>query len=86
MLSSHQTPQVTLFLQNSLLVQRQLDVVSEPVARLLRKNDVYCTHSLDCDAQNRAFSTVAAPGVARIPLTSSAQRWDQRLGHSDLVT
>ncbi|KAI0998773.1 hypothetical protein K3495_g9424 [Podosphaera aphanis] len=48
-----------------------------PIARLIRKNDVYYTHSLP---RHHDQPLIAAPGVARVPNTSSAQRWHQRLG------
>ncbi|KAI1007261.1 hypothetical protein K3495_g961 [Podosphaera aphanis] len=61
----------------SLLVQKRENGASIPVARLMRKNDVYYIYH-STNTQN----IVAAPGVTRILLTLSVQRWHQRLGHA----
>ncbi|KAI1003691.1 hypothetical protein K3495_g4519 [Podosphaera aphanis] len=52
----------------------------QPIARLALINDVYYIRPL-LKHQHDLSRTIAAPGVARIPTTSSAQRWHQRLGH-----
>ncbi|KAI0999701.1 hypothetical protein K3495_g8495 [Podosphaera aphanis] len=52
----------------------------KPIARLALINDVYYIHPLQSNDTNTS-KVVAAPGVARIPSTTSTQRWHQRLGH-----
>ncbi|KAI0997539.1 hypothetical protein K3495_g10647 [Podosphaera aphanis] len=52
----------------------------QPTARLALINDVYYIRPL-LKHQHDLSRTIAAPGIARIPTTSSAQRWHQRLGH-----
>lgn len=62
----------------SLLVLKNSEGHTTPIARLARENDVFYIHPL----QNNNVSQIAAPGVARVPSTNSAQRWHQRLGHT----
>ncbi|KAI0991411.1 hypothetical protein K3495_g16776 [Podosphaera aphanis] len=50
-----------------------------PIARLIRKNDVYYIHPLIHPSNT---SHIAAPGIARVPKSTNAQRWHQRLGHT----
>ncbi|KAI1001273.1 hypothetical protein K3495_g6926 [Podosphaera aphanis] len=49
------------------------------IAKLTRKNDVYYIQPLH---SQHKLTHIAAPDVARVPNTSSAQRWHQRLGHT----
>lgn len=66
---------------SSLLIQKQPNGRTVPIAKLIRKNDVYYIYALDTNSNINFSTVVAAPDVARIPYTSSAQRWHQRLGH-----
>ncbi|KAI0993070.1 hypothetical protein K3495_g15114, partial [Podosphaera aphanis] len=66
---------------NSLLVQKLPNGESTPVASLQRKNDVYYIHPLDGKTYGTTKDAIAAPGIVKKPTTSSAQRWNQRLGH-----
>ncbi|KAI0992889.1 hypothetical protein K3495_g15295, partial [Podosphaera aphanis] len=63
----------------SLLIQRHTSGPDVPISRLLCKNDVYYIYPLEADTPR--VNPIIAPGVARIPVTTSAQRWHQRLGH-----
>ncbi|KAI1003482.1 hypothetical protein K3495_g4726 [Podosphaera aphanis] len=51
-----------------------------PIAKLIQKNNVYYIQSLTDHIH--IPSHIAAPGIARAPKTTSAQRWHQRLGHT----
>ncbi|KAI0996506.1 hypothetical protein K3495_g11676 [Podosphaera aphanis] len=66
--------------QNGLLIKHSHNYPDEPIARLSLINDVYYIHPLQSNDTNTS-KVVAAPGVARIPSTTSTQRWHQRLGH-----
>ncbi|KAI0993580.1 hypothetical protein K3495_g14604, partial [Podosphaera aphanis] len=66
--------------KNGLLIKHSHDSPDEPIARLVLINDVYYIHPLPSNDTNTG-KVVAAPGVARIPSTTSTQRWHQRLGH-----
>lgn len=50
-----------------------------PIARLRDREGVLFIQELSGNESNNL--PIAAPGVARIPNTSSAQRWHERLGH-----
>lgn len=65
---------------NMLLVKHNIDQQNQPTARLILQNDVYYINPLSDYKVTTNIST-AAPGVTRIPTTSNAQRWHQRLGH-----
>lgn len=65
---------------NKLLIKRENGHPDEPVARLNLQNDVYFIHPLHHN-ESTTHKTIAAPGVAKVPTTNSAQRWHQRLGH-----
>ncbi|KAI0994998.1 hypothetical protein K3495_g13184 [Podosphaera aphanis] len=52
-----------------------------PIAQLVQKNNVYYIQPLT--DHTHAPLHIAAPGIARVPKTTSAQRWHQRLGHTD---
>lgn len=67
---------------NTTLVQKQNGQPDKPVARLISRNDDLYIHPLDPCSLTEKPNAVAAPGVARVPKTSSAQRWHQRLGHT----
>ncbi|CAJ2645140.1 unnamed protein product [Trifolium pratense] len=63
-----------------ILIKRNSHQHHEAIAKLIRKNDVYYVSPITnstCKTQ-----IVAAPGVARLPTTTSAQRWHERLGHT----
>ncbi|KAI0991075.1 hypothetical protein K3495_g17112, partial [Podosphaera aphanis] len=51
-----------------------------PIAQLVQKNNVYYIQPLS--DHTHAPPHIAAPGIARVPKTTSAQRWHQRLGHT----
>lgn len=67
---------------NTMLVQKQKGQPDKPVARLIPKNDVLYIHPLDPHHLTTESNAVAAPGVARVPKSTNAQRWHQRLGHT----
>ena len=51
------------------------------IAKLVPIEGVLFIEPLDSKTRHTANSNIAAPGVARIPKVTSAQRWHQRLGH-----
>ncbi|KAI0997883.1 hypothetical protein K3495_g10305, partial [Podosphaera aphanis] len=64
----------------NVLIRQVNGYPDQPIARLALINDVYYIRPL-LKHQHDQSRTIAAPGVARIPTRSSAQRWHQRLGH-----
>lgn len=66
--------------KNMLLVRQLPKENDQPVAKLICQNDVFYIHPFDHSKSTSPI--VAAPGVARVPTTTSAQRWHQRLGHT----
>ncbi|KAI0992572.1 hypothetical protein K3495_g15613, partial [Podosphaera aphanis] len=54
---------------------------NQPVAQLVTMDGVFYIQPLNHAYEKPASDNKAAPGVARLPRTSSAQRWHQRLGH-----
>ncbi|KAI0998419.1 hypothetical protein K3495_g9776 [Podosphaera aphanis] len=65
--------------KNGLLIKHSHNSLKEPIARLVLSNDVYYIHSFHTNDTNTS-NIIAAPDVARIPSTTSTQRWHQRLG------
>ncbi|POS85479.1 hypothetical protein EPUL_002299 [Erysiphe pulchra] len=49
-------------------------------AKLIQKNDAYYVAPITSSTSKTQI--VEAPGVARLPITISAQRWHERLGHT----
>ncbi|KAI0992311.1 hypothetical protein K3495_g15875, partial [Podosphaera aphanis] len=68
--------------QHMSLLSRKRDDQCTPIASLVQRNDVYYIEPLPSHFTNKPQAPIMAPGVARIPKTSSAQRWHQRLGHT----
>ncbi|KAI1004334.1 hypothetical protein K3495_g3876 [Podosphaera aphanis] len=68
--------------QHMSLLSRKREDRCTPIASLVRRNDVYYIESLSSHFTNQPPAPIMAPGVARKPKTSSAQRWHQRLGHT----
>ncbi|KAI0994328.1 hypothetical protein K3495_g13855 [Podosphaera aphanis] len=66
-------------MHKSQLVYKKQGQPDIPIATLVRTNDVYYIEPLKKDSSK--LVPIAASGVARIPKTTSAQRWHQRLGH-----
>lgn len=64
----------------SLLFQVRNGKPKRPVARLVRKNDVFYIHPLNHKRETNPLPIMAAPSIARTPC-ADAQRWHQRLGH-----
>lgn len=52
------------------------------IARLLTINNVLYINSSNEPPNQSYYERTVAPGVAKIPQTTSAQRWHERLGHS----
>ncbi|KAI0993200.1 hypothetical protein K3495_g14984 [Podosphaera aphanis] len=63
----------------SLLILIRMSGPDVPTSRLLCKNDVYYIYPMEAGTSH--VNPIIAPGDARIPVTTSAQRWHQRLGH-----
>lgn len=64
--------------ENELLVETKTKV---PIARLVEKDGVLFIKPLSKD-KNLQNQNIVAPGVARLPRDTNAQRWHQRLGHT----
>ncbi|KAI0993118.1 hypothetical protein K3495_g15066, partial [Podosphaera aphanis] len=64
----------------SLLIQKRSKEPSRPIARLVRKNDVFYIRPLNDRQATNPSPIIAAPSVTRTP-KANAQRWHQRLGH-----
>ncbi|KAI1003853.1 hypothetical protein K3495_g4357 [Podosphaera aphanis] len=64
----------------SLLIQKRSKEPNRPIARLVRKNDVFYIRPLNDRQATNPSPIIAAPSVTRTP-KANAQRWHQRLGH-----
>ncbi|KAI1004735.1 hypothetical protein K3495_g3485 [Podosphaera aphanis] len=64
----------------SLLILKRSGNPNNPVANLVRKNDVFYIHPLNLKQRTNLSKIIAAPSIARMPL-ADVQGWHQRLGH-----
>ncbi|KAI0991688.1 hypothetical protein K3495_g16499, partial [Podosphaera aphanis] len=78
----HRLGSITADYQRSMLVRQAADKEDIPIASLVRRNDVYYIRPLSPDHVVRTPAPIVAPGIARVPKTSNAQRWHERLGHT----
>lgn len=67
--------------ENKLLVKVSDNRPDIPIARLVDKDGVLFIKPLKTTKHESLSRNIAAPGIARLPLVTNAQRWHQRLGH-----
>lgn len=63
---------------NNMTTQLSTHNNNTPIAKLIRRNDVYYIHPLACSPQTP--SHIATPGIAKLPKATSTQLWHERLG------
>ncbi|KAI0994124.1 hypothetical protein K3495_g14059 [Podosphaera aphanis] len=67
--------------RNQILVRINSEGPDIPVAKLVSIEGVLFIQPLDRFPRHKEGQSIVAPGVARIPRATNAQRWHQRLGH-----